>query len=366
MRSKFPATLVMFTLAVIVVAFACATIWAQGREEGKKQLGPAPPGSKIVGEPPVEFSTLTDVNQTGAADIQQVLYTEPTVPNFGAGIPRDSQLDFNHPSYGTIQLDALAHPNDFLFQALLLNQSAVYLLVSFQGDPGANAVWREAPGGATSVLWTHNNLDLNGTALTPSRELDALEVWGPMGPGASDDAYQFSLEGDPGGVSVFNYNPAGGAITNFIPQSVIQSACVALGYNGSVTVDLDALMVDEIEPGDIGVWDDNDMIIFSIRNTLSGGGNWDGGEIVVLAFGGAPAFLVHGGHTWNTNYVVADAFGLTPATEEVDAIEGYVVPAPQLSMPTLTQWGLFILVALLVSSAVYLMLRKRRKGTVAA
>ena len=136
----------------------------------------------------------------------------------------------------------------------------------------------------------------------------------------------------------------------YVAQSVIQNSVQYLDYVGP-SVDLDALMVWDVDP--LGTWSNGDAIIFSIR----GAGNWDGGEIVVKEFSVAGArFLNHGDHLWNTAFDVQTAFGVD--TEEVDAIEAY--PTWYQQTPTLTQWGLIILVALLIASGVFIMLRRRK------
>jgi len=80
---------------------------------------------------------------------------------------------------------------------------------------------------------------------------------------------------------------------------------------------------------------------------------------VVLPFAGPPSFLLHGGNLWDTAFDVALAFSLNPPTQEVDAIEAYPQqPRPQT--PALTEWGLIILVALLIASTIFVMLRRRK------
>lgn len=106
-----------------------------------------------------------------------------------------------------------------------------------------------------------------------------------------------------------------------------------------------------------GEWGPGDSIIFSIRNTKPTG-NWDGGEIVVKLFDVAGgSFLNHGGHLWNTAFTVAAKFGVD--TEEIDAIEAFS-GGPHSQTPTLTGWGLIILIALLIASTVFILLRRRK------
>jgi hypothetical protein len=103
------------------------------------------------------------------------------------------------------------------------------------------------------------------------------------------------------------------------------------------------------------IWDTDDIIIFSIRAS----GNWDGGEIVVLPFGGPASFLNHGGQIWNTAFDVATAFGVS--TQEVDAIEALPIPP---GGPVLTEWGIMILVILLLISASFIMLKRKKTAVV--
>jgi hypothetical protein len=162
-----------------------------------------------------------------------------------------------------------------------------------------------------------------------------MEVWGPFylfdDPGYEpDDAEYYSLFGDPipdGGVppvrySVFTIAHPDTPHTQipYVPHSDIVAAVTnpvltipeedCYAYDGdTLLIDLDALMV--FEEGGINgdhVWNAGDTIIFSIRKA----GNWDGGEIVVLPFGGPPSYLFHGGHLWCTAFDVATAFQLVP------------------------------------------------------
>jgi hypothetical protein len=365
MKNKCFLLLSIVALLGFVATIGSVEVWAQ--QEENRQEGPIAPGWKD--RIAVEFSTDTttglskDVDQAGVPNSLQNLHTQPPY-NGGAANPKNT-FDFGTSG----QVDALANGGDHLFWQLLdTTNTKVNLLVSFQGDQGANAVWYETRAGNRGVQWTHLELDAalgNGDVLTAFQGLDALEVWGPS---ESDDANFYSLQGDPGGISVFSWTPPAGPSAVYIPQPVIQAACVSLGYNNEVTVDLDGLMVFERRGIDGNkIWDSTDAIIFSIRNTKPAG-NWDGGEIVVLqkrlAALDTVYFLYNGGHRWDTNFNVSGAFGAPVTTEEVDAIEAYYSP-PYQQTPTLTGWGMIVLAALIVASAVYIMLRKRRV-TVAA
>jgi hypothetical protein len=426
MKNKLFLLLVIIVMLGIAVAFNYGKVCAQQQGAAK-------------GDTAVEFTTLKDVDQTGARDAQQVLYTQPP-DAAGAPFPRNT-FDFHSPDPDTTypDVDALANCGDAYFHEVATDQAD--LLISFQGDPNGNAVYYEKPdAGGRGVKWTQLQLDRDTLTIKPSRELDALEVWGPVG---SDDANCWSEMGDPGNVSVWIMNHGA-----YITHATIVTAVVALGCSlstqDSLNLDLDGLMVWD---GNFnGLWDYGDSIIFSIRATGRPPKNWDGGEIVVLPFNGPPTFLNHGGHLWNTAFNVQSAFGVN--TEEVDAIEAsgptgpvpvninpeshtftpcpirvappgiirfyntslsitivvkiwnkvthattsYTIPpsqryqnhtvetgeceikvfdsatgneivecvTEQCQTPTLTQWGIIILVGLLVASAVFVMLKRRK------
>jgi hypothetical protein len=348
MEKKVFLLLSIIVLLAILVVLDCPKVWAE-------QEGPPQPFDDKKSMISVEFSNLPDKQaQYGAGgwgldgtDPLQVIYTQPP-DALGGPFP------WNAFDYGeTGEVDALANVQDLLFYELLSNEA--HLLVSFQGDPSGISVWIENcwAGNNTGPIWSKTELvnDANGIY-----DLDGLEVWGPLG---SPDANFYSLVGDPiaGGFpqkySVFAYNRYTGESVPYVPHLHIVNAVQYLGYAGPAdAVDLDALMVYDYDPQ--GAWSTGDVIIFSIRAA----GNWDGGEIVVLYFyGPAPFFLNHGGHLWNTAFPVAATFHLDPPTEEVDAIESY--PGPPHT-PTLTYWGLFLLVALLITSSIFILSRRKK------
>ena len=147
-----------------------------------------------------------------------------------------------------------------------------------------------------------------------------------------------------------------------------------------------------------GLWNFGDTIVFGIRAAAG----WHGGEIVVLPFGAAPAFLFHGGHLWDD--VAGDEpnvhFGL-PGFDEVDGIEatpnkddlfgarklgnartletpdgcmdadgkykadGSVCPggaqgAADPAVPAVTEWGLVVMVPLVLAAGTVVLRRWRR------
>jgi len=334
MKSRFFVIVTIIALVGFVVTLDYGNVWAQQEAPTAEQAWEA------KATIPVEFSTELDVDAAGVPDPEQNLYTEPVVNP----VPVNT-FDFG----GEGQVDALANGLDAFFHDLIVNNAV--LLVSFYNDPGFTAppppeiaVYAECNGGTHFPKWSQADLDAAGVTVNPANQLDGLEVWGPYG---ADDADYYSLAGDPG-FSVFTM-AAGG----YIPQAQIQVAVEDLEYVGG-PVDLDAMMVWDGNYNQ--VWDEPDTIIFSIRGTT---GTWDGGEIVVLPFAGPPSFLLHGGNLWDTAFDVALAFSLNPPTQEVDAIEAYPQqPRPQT--PALTEWGLIILVALLIASTIFVMLRRRK------
>jgi hypothetical protein len=177
---------------------------------------------------------------------------------------------------------------------------------------------------------------------------------GPYGPNQYDDANNYSRVGDVAGVSVYYWD--GSSSSPYLLRTHIHGALTEVGFTGQEdAVDLDALMVWDVSQR--GYWSTGDMIIFSIRMAP----NFDGGEIIVKPFGGPAYFLSHGGHLWDTAFDVTGTFGV--AGEEVDAIEAFRAPpgiGEGVGVPTLTQWGLIILLALLSAGTVLLLLRRRQ------
>ncbi len=350
MKNKTTLFLLILALSATVLSFNYGLVFAQ-QQQGV--MGKA-------GAPAIEFSNLPDKQAEqgaggfwglGGLDSLQVVYTESN-DAIGPAYPSNSAYDFGTSG----EIDALANGGDLYLYETIKDTST--LIISFQGDPGGNAVWYEIPTGSTGVKWTQLSL-VNEVAGHRIDDLDALEVWGPLG---SDDADFYSEKGDPAStgdtVRVSVKSMSGG---NYIYRWRIFSACSTLGYTGSPSlIDLDGLMVLESK-GILGdkIWNSGDRILFSIRNTIPGGGNWDGGEIVVLPFGVTPSFLHHGGHDWNTAFNIGTAFGVP--TEEVDAIEALSYDPPHdPPIPALTEWGIIILVVLLTASTVFIMLRKRK------
>ncbi|HWR81716.1 MAG TPA: hypothetical protein VN285_00280 [Candidatus Deferrimicrobium sp.] len=351
----------MYRVIVLVSALLLViggAVWA-GQTDGVDK------GRPDVKETEWSHNADLDVNPPGGcmfAAPSQVLYT--LIPDPAAcpapALPRRSAFNFAPAG----QVDALANLGDAFFINVYTNSAE--LLFSLEGDPpvppvvGPVAVMFENTAGGFGIHADHNAV-ANGDPMMD--DLDALEVYQT---GGADDANCYSLDGDPalagdGGIKYsVRYAPAGGLGTGYVPHSDIVNAIRARGWTGtavdSQNVDLDGLMVRD-DPD--GIWNAGDMIIFSIEGPNA---NWDGGEIVILPFAGRPGsafFLNHGGHLWNTAFAVGTTFSV--GTEEVDAIEA----ADTRRVPSLTPYGLFILLGLMILSGAYV-IYSRRKGVARA
>ena len=372
MKNKLFLLVVIIAVVGIAMTLNYGKVWAQADQE------PAEPFDSSKSAIDVEFSNYLDRQAIAGGgtinglDPLQVLFTHYPPDLVGPPFPRDdNSLDFG----ATGEVDALANMRDALFGRLIVNKAG--LLVSFLGDPNYNvapiipkvAVYIEYGGiGGNNPKWTQVHLNKPNTPPPQLEDLDGLQIWGFEG-----YANMHSRQGDPvpaGGVKKYSvlYTDADGDTASYVPWSDIVAAVLTLGLLPADTmlVDVDGLMVKDHDLD--GIWNAGDTIIFSIRATgTPAPPHWDGGEIVVLPFNGKPAtatFLNHGGHLWNTAFAVASTFHLDPPTEEVDAIEAY--PPPRYcDTPTLTQWGMIILVALLIASTAFILL-KRRKSAVPA
>ncbi len=341
MKSRFFVVLAIIALLGFVVAFNYGPVCAQ---RARQNEAPPEPFEEAKADINVEFSNFPDEDSDWSLDPEQVLFVK-------APAPPDPINSLNYGGSG--EVDALAGGDAALPQ--LIWYKAI-LFISFQGDPddpdgNPSAVWEEDMSGVVRrCKWTQADLNENN----PPGELDDLDAMQLWGLPAQADFY--SLQGDPMAgdpsvkYSVFRWLVDHGI--PYVPHSEIVAAVQSLGYEGpDVDVDLDAMMVNENSWDTL--WNDGDTILFSIRAA----GNWDGGEIVVEPFGGPAFFLDHGNHLWNTAFNVQAEFGVD--TEEVDAIEAYPTFPPP-TVPTLTGWGLIILVVLLVFSTVFVILRRRK------
>ena len=343
MKNKFFVIVAIIALVGFVATLDYGYVWAQ-----QEDVEPTEPFDEIKYPIQVKFNTAPDLQAVaGGGDIngpkaEQVLVTY--VPD------RD---DDNYPMDdvwygGEDQVDAIANSGDAYFQKLIDNRAN--LLVSVRGDTKGKGVWKmwveDVAGGTHPKA---RDKAFNNQPDPKVDELEALQLWG----GAAN---RYSEEGDPEyGAPPMKFSVLNQGGTEYVPHGEIVDAVTDLGWNGDGDVDLDALMVWDTSP--YGEWSGGDAIIFSIRNTIPGGGNWDGGEIVVLPMGQYASFLNHGGHLWDTAHDVQARLGTDG--EDVDAIEAagtwftYQTPA-------LTEWGLIILVALLIVSTVFVMLRRKK------
>lgn len=278
--------------------------------------------------PGKDFSDNLDRNAAGVGDPEQVIAWD------GIGGVRDS-FDYDEPPNArplyppSTQVDGLAASFDALFDAAIDNRSA--LLISVETDPTIyfeRATGFPAAPAGVGVWATAADLD----AMNPTRDTDGLELWGDDN---SDDAFRYSLLGDPltqtanpQKVAIWAYDDVG---TTSLPHTLTTDLASAIdlqhGGNGMgfywsqlvEQMDVDAIMT-------LG-----QRVIFSIR-PLSVPGTpiaFDGGEIFVYENATTPTkFLDHGGHLWDTGFDVMGTF-LVPS-ENVDALEAVsqFVPEP--------------------------------------
>ena len=213
-------------------------------------------------------------------------------------------------------VDALGNIQDHLFWEVTNDRCE--MLVSFEnvsGNPAVGDIHYQDFGVDTNGVWADPPTIANPKA---PDDVDGLEVWGmEVSPGIGDDANMFSLIADPYGTAVYKYDDVNHVSIPYITQFQIQCA-----IETEELVDLDAMMIyDELGDDQFGP---GDSIMFSIHETISAGGVFDGGEIWVFNCGALAQFLVHGGEVWNTAHTVGADFGLQ--TEEVNALEA--VPEP--------------------------------------
>jgi len=275
-----------------------------GGQKSPRVANVLPPPTAVCGK---EYSDRVDTDALGLIDPLQNVWFK------GNGAAANTWDYSGSGPHDLAEVDALANRRDALYWPLV--QDMVPMLVSHAGY--------------NDIRYQMAKADINGVWCTaqqinqaaPPKDVDALEVWQPLGEEDSplaDDADMFSLLGDPGGVAVFQYNVAANVSVAYITTAALQAA-----IGTQELIDLDALMVwdtngdDQFGPGD--------SITFSIVETLSKGGVFDGGEIWVWNFGNPAIFLVHGGEVWNTAHTVALDWGVT--TEDIDALEAVPEPA---------------------------------------
>ncbi|MEO2048317.1 MAG: PEP-CTERM sorting domain-containing protein [Pirellulales bacterium] len=204
-------------------------------------------------------------------------------------------------------------------------------------------------------LWA-KQADIN--AMPFPGDVDGVELWGPE-PAFTADTDKYSLDLDfMSGTSVWN----GITGTPYISHATIVAAVTSLlgpvsgvlpfpdFIDGNDAINLDALMVQDIIPGNAHDTFDRDptgapgdKIIFSIRQIVDPsdptGYYATGSELFVLDATTGPAgttFLAHGGHLWDKAYALSDLSLPTTlvnghAVIDINAIEAIsqgVVPEP--------------------------------------
>lgn len=315
---------------------------------------------------------VEDHDAFAVADPMQIVSWDGSPGPIGGNSGSVDAFDFPV-TFGTQQVDALAHHSDLLFDQVV-NGSAT-LLFSVTGDIDSSSVlplppsigtaapvakdhvhW-EDPTGAHDT-WAAIEAAPAGPGIGPGvnhhvvEDLDALEVWGPeppshvggatpvdegyVGPTNTADGNRFSMDMDSlTGTSVFAFDIPSKIVTPYIAHATIVSAIETLFNDGLAydsdtrnLIDVDGTMVQDV--GGIGEWDTGDRLLFTIDPLdspllVTGGpaAPIDGGEIMVLEnLGGAAfsiAFLFHGGHLWDTAFDVSGTFGYF--YEDVDALE---------------------------------------------
>jgi len=238
--------------------------------------------------------------------------------------PRDGRDFYPGIEFGIepdAQVDALAHGGDAGFERLLNNE--LDLLFSLRGDlpaEGGIVAFHETPAGVIDAGILYQDLHADQFMSSPEiDDVDGLDLWGTTDdPLNHADANFYSLEDDPGSVSVWTY--VSGTPEIYLTTSQIASVATSLGWGGGVgDVDLDALMVHDV--AEAGVWDRGDEILFSIEGGIMG---FHGGEIIHWRFGDPATFLDHGGHAWDIAHQFQTPYFFT--TYDIDAIE---VPEPR-------------------------------------
>lgn len=265
--------------------------------------------------PGKEYSDELDRNAAGLFESTRNIMFDGRTPSgiadtfrYLPGAPPSATPDPSLP-----QVDALAHPSDFLFRDVIGNTTALLFSTRIQSpssptiigagfDAGAPSrgcaagdpiCYETVPGGIGT--WA-TKIQVHQDAPSP-QNLDGLEVFGPDG---IDDALRFSLFGDAAsGCSVFDFAPA---VPCVVPHAEI--AALFPGISPS-EIDIDALMMD------------GETLLFSLwpNAALPVGDN----AFVYDRVSGAIAPLFHGGHLWTDGWL-----GLN-----VDALEAAAaLPAP--------------------------------------
>lgn len=311
-----------------------------------------------------EYSNHTDEDASGTPDSEQAIewdgsggavdtfdYSPTIIP---LGPQRLPPAEVDEPP----DTDALAHDIDAYFSEVRNNTQA--LIFSTDGD---GSIYAETTSGAGSVWASPATIN----AGSPPEDVDAIEVWGPDG---ADDAFNYSLESQPGsaaadpsGVAVWHIpgsTPGSLGPTAFplLFDSELAAAILPLAPAGTTVdllleqLDLDGMMLLISQFESDGATARVGSIHFTIDPIIDptlGTTIFDGGEIFTWDFsfiagaGGPPgpaSFLSHGGHLWDTAFDVMGTFGT--ASENVNGIEGVtqIAEVPEPSALVLLGLGL--------------------------
>ena len=279
-----------------------------------------------------EASDEFDINASGAPDSEQVIAWDLSADGV---LEVADAFDYSgsRPFPGEGQVDALANVRDTMGHVLFQGSPVSTLLFSVRlpggSDlPGAPILF-EKTGGVIGT-WVALDEDL-------PRNLDGLEIWGPISPNNLDnDANLYSLSGDglgdPMGVSVWAYHSDTHMSESYILQSEIANALRSAGFDISTTgeafIDIDALLSGMTDEFLFSLWPFTDPIT---GTTFIGDEVWYWQRDIF----DVPRFIEHGGHLWDSGW-----FG-----ENIDALEA-AVPAPEPSTIMLLGSGLLGLVVL--------------------
>jgi hypothetical protein len=236
----------------------------------------------------------------------------------------------NDPSH---QVDALAHPTDALYDAVVSDRTAI--LYSLRDGPNAQGAGVDV---VAPVLYERARVPIQGVWATWPQvdqnggvNLDGLEVWGEEG---IDDASRYSLFNDAAGAnnggvgcSIYDRGAADGLIDESCWLAHAELAGLFPGISANL-IDLDALMLS------------GDSVMFSLWPIL-GTPSFDVGDAVYLYTKGsfvAPTLLVHGGHLWDNGWTgregyVCNQSGATNTPGcNVDALEAAAPEPASLSL----------------------------------
>lgn len=337
------------------------------------------------------FVNFEDHDAFATPDFTQVVSWDGSPGPIGGNSGSVDAFDFAV-TFGTREIDALAHQSDLLFDQVV--DGSATLLFSVTADLDTTSVLPMPPSSGTPVpvakdhvhwedptgahaTWAEIEAAPAGPGIGPGvnhhvvEDLDALEVWGPEPPshigGATpvDEGYvgtsntadgnRFSMDMDSAtGTSVFAFDISTKVVTPYISHATIVAAVEKL-FNGDLPYDTDTRNLIDVDGtmvqdrGVVGEWDTGDRLLFTIDPLdspmlVTGGlaAAVDGGEIMVLENLGGGAlgisFLFHGGHLWDTAFDVSGTFGYF--YEDVDALEAvgtfdgddFSIPEPASAM----------------------------------